>query len=91
MRDHFRIAISVGVQKKLDAKTTSKKWGTTRIAPNCYRSRQILPNCCFFRRWRWNFRVRRRNNAALAVGRCCAVVETKRFASPAKPPRCAAT
>ena len=90
MRDHFRIAISVGVQKKLDAKTTSKRKQTT-IAPSCCRSkRQTLPNRCLCHCWRWNFRVRRRNSAARVAERCCAMVETKYFASPVEPQGCAA-
>src|SRR5260370_38585303 len=77
--------LSVGVQKKLDAKTSSKRKKTTRIALSCCRSKKQIPNRCFCRCWRWNFRVRRRNNAVRGAGRCCAVVETKHFASPAEP------
>ena len=90
MRDHFRFAISAGVQKKLDAKASSKRKRTTRIAPSCCRSKKQIPNRWFCRCRRWNFRVRRRNNAARAAGWCCAVVKTKRFGSLAEPQGCAA-
>ena len=90
MRDHFRFAISAGVQKKLDAKPWSKRKRTTKIAPSCCRSKRQIPNRCFCRCWRWNFRVPRRNSAARAAGQCSAVVETKRFGSLEELQGCAA-
>ena len=74
-------SISAGGRRR-GAKRSPKKTRTT-IAPFRFRSkRRIRPNCCL---GHWNYRVRRRSNAARVVGRYCARAGKKRSAPREEP------